>query len=77
MIAREIESKDTPDDARRREALLNLWTNGNELCDLPPEVHTAFNLRSLGTQVQKTISVTTTTRGRVTQSLLQPIFPQN
>lgn len=60
MIIREIENKDTPDDARRREALLNLWTNGNELCNLPPKIHTAFDLRPLEGQVQKATSTTTT-----------------
>ena len=64
MIIREIESRDTPDDASRREALLNLWANGNELCDLPSEVHTAFELRPLGIQVQKPVSPTTATRAK-------------
>lgn len=62
MIIRGIESKDTPDDARRREALLNLWTTGNEVCDLPPEVHAAFDLRPLRIQIQKVTSATTTPR---------------
>ncbi|MBE9111422.1 hypothetical protein IQ273_18620 [Nodosilinea sp. LEGE 07298] len=48
MLIREIESRDTTDNARRREALLNLWTAGQELCDLPSEVHTAFELPALG-----------------------------
>jgi hypothetical protein len=62
MIGREIKTKDSPDDAPRREALLNLWTNGNDFCDLPSEVHTAFNLRPLGIQVQKAADTITTTR---------------
>jgi len=66
MIIRDIESKDTFDDSRRREALLNLWANGNELCDLPSEVHTAFDLRPLGIQVQKSSSTTTATRVKTT-----------
>ena len=63
-IIREIETKDNFDDARKREALLNLWTDGSELCDLPSEVHTAFNLRPLGISVQKAIDATTTTRAK-------------
>jgi hypothetical protein len=61
MIGLEIDNKDNPDDASRRKALLNLWTNGNELCDLPSEVHTAFDLRPLGIQIQKVATVTTAT----------------
>lgn len=68
MIIREIENKDAPDDARRREALLNLWTNGNELCDLPPEVHTAFDLRLLGIEVQKAASTATVTTAKTTSA---------
>lgn len=64
IITQNIKSIDTPDNASRREALLNLWTDGNELCDLPPEVHTAFDLRPLGIQVQKTVSTTTATRAK-------------
>jgi hypothetical protein len=64
MIIREIDNKDTPDDARRREALLNLWTNGNELCDLAPEIHTAFDLRPLGIQVQKSTKTAAITQGK-------------
>jgi len=82
MIIREIESRDTPDDARRREALLNLWANGNELCDLPSEVHTAFELRPLGIQVQKPVSTTTATRAKtaiatftVTPTTVTPTTP--
>lgn len=68
MVIRGIESKDTLDDARRREALLNLWTNGNELCDLPTEVHTAFDLRPLGDQVQKLTGEATILRARDTKA---------
>lgn len=64
MIIREIESKDAPDVADRRKTLLTLWTNGNELCDLPSEVHTAFDLRPLGVQVQKLTSTTTVTQAK-------------
>jgi hypothetical protein len=64
MIVREIENKDNPADAPRRKALLNLWTNGNELSDLPSEVHTAFDLRPLGIQIQKVDNATTATRAK-------------
>jgi hypothetical protein len=66
MIIREIDNKDAPDVADRRKALLTLWANGNELCDLPSEVHTAFDLRPLGIQVQKPVSTATTTRAKTT-----------
>lgn len=64
IITQDIKSRDTPEDASRREVLLNLWTDGYELCDLPPEVHRAFDLRSLGIQVQKPASTTTATRAK-------------
>ncbi len=38
----------------RREILLGLWTDGNEICDLPTEVHTAFDIPPLGVKVQPT-----------------------
>lgn len=53
MLIREIESRDTTENARRREALLNLWTDGNKLCDLAAEIHTAFDLPALGIQQQQ------------------------
>lgn len=52
ILIREIESRDTAEDARRREALLNLWTDGNKLCNLSPEIHTAFDLPVLKIQQQ-------------------------
>jgi len=60
MLIREIKNRDTPDNARRREALLNLWTDGNELSDLPTEVHLAFDLPLLGIQSQRVPTATTT-----------------
>lgn len=66
IITQRIQSTETFDNASRREALLNLWTNGNELCDLLPEVHTAFDLHPLGIQVQKTVSTTTVTQAETT-----------
>lgn len=58
MLSNEIEARDTSDNARRRVALLNLWADGRELCDLPPEVHTAFDLPALGMSVQTVLQVT-------------------
>ncbi|NJO52698.1 MAG: hypothetical protein HC840_28560, partial [Leptolyngbyaceae cyanobacterium RM2_2_4] len=59
-----------------------LWTNGNELCDLPSEVHTAFELRPLGIQVQKPFSTATATRAKtatatftVTPTTVTPTTP--
>lgn len=74
IITQEIKSKDTPDDASRREVLLTLWTDGNKLCDLPTEVHNAFNLRPLGIQVQKLVDNTTTTRAKASASSF-PVTP--
>ncbi|MFM2062340.1 MAG: hypothetical protein RLZZ507_2010 [Cyanobacteriota bacterium] len=47
IIQQDIETKD-PQNYNRRLVLLDLWDNGNQLCDLPPELHTAFNLPPLG-----------------------------
>lgn len=55
----EIRKRDTSENAERREALLKLWTEGKQLCDLPSQVHTAFNLPPLGIQVQATSNTTT------------------
>jgi hypothetical protein len=64
-IVREVETRDNLlDDADKRKALLNLWTDGSELCDLPSEVHTAFNLRPLGISVQKESGKATTARAK-------------
>jgi hypothetical protein len=38
-----IQTKD-PQNSKRREIFLDLWDDSNELCNLSPEVHTAFNL---------------------------------
>ncbi|MBD2101018.1 protein DpdH [Leptolyngbya sp. FACHB-261] len=82
IITQNIKSTDTPDNASRREALLNLWTDGSELCDLPPEVHAAFDLRPLGIQVQKPVITTTSTRAKtvtatfvVTPTTVTPTTP--
>ncbi|MEH2094341.1 protein DpdH [Nostoc sp.] len=39
----DIQAKD-PQNTKRREIFLDLWDDSNELCNLSPEVHTAFNL---------------------------------
>ena len=62
-LKRDIGSKDTLDNAPRREALLNLWTSGHELCDLPPEIHTAFDLIQLGLDVQNGVEYKDYKRG--------------
>jgi hypothetical protein len=62
MVIKEIETRDGADNARRREVLLNLWTDGRGLCDLPQEVHTAFDLPALGVTVQKVVPTTPVNR---------------
>ena len=37
-----------------RQILLDWWTDSNELCDLHPEVHSAFDIPALGVKVQPT-----------------------
>ncbi|MCY6493403.1 protein DpdH [Leptolyngbya sp. GGD] len=61
MILNEIKSRDTLEDADRRETLLKLWTDSKQLCDLPTPVHTAFDLPPLGVQVQRNSSPTAAT----------------
>jgi hypothetical protein len=53
MLQADIKAKD-PQNFERREILLDLWDDSNELCDLPAEVHTAFNLSPLGVRIQQT-----------------------
>lgn len=54
MLQENIKAKD-PQNYDRREVLLDLWTDTNELCDLSPEVHIAFNLPPLGVKkIQQT-----------------------
>ena len=42
-IRLDIQAKD-PQNTKRREIFLDLWDDSNELCNLSPEVHNAFNL---------------------------------
>ncbi|MEP6516368.1 protein DpdH [Microcoleus vaginatus] len=53
MLQADIKAKDSQ-NYDRRQILLDLWTDSNELCDLPPEVHTAFDIPALGVKVQPT-----------------------
>lgn len=53
MLQADIKAKD-PQNFERREILLDLWDDSNELCDLSAEVHRAFNLPPLGVKIQQT-----------------------
>ncbi|MEG3933933.1 protein DpdH [Microcoleus sp. T3_B1] len=53
MVQGDIQAKD-PENGDRRQILLDLWTDSNELCDLHPEVHSAFDIPALGVKVQPT-----------------------
>lgn len=54
-IKQDIDQKDTsPQSRERRKILLDLWTQSDKLdklCDLPLQIHTAFNLSPLGIEV--------------------------
>lgn len=53
MVQGDIQAKD-PENGDRRQILLDLWTDSNELCDLRPEIHSAFDIPALGVKVQPT-----------------------
>ncbi|MEG4274023.1 MULTISPECIES: protein DpdH [unclassified Microcoleus] len=53
IVQGDIQAKD-PENCNRRQILLDLWTDSNELCDLHPEVHSAFDIPALGVKVQPT-----------------------
>ncbi|MEG4999392.1 protein DpdH [Microcoleus sp. B4-D4] len=53
IVQGDIQAKD-PENCDRRQILLDLWTDSNELCDLHPEVHSAFDIPALGVKVQPT-----------------------
>jgi len=53
MVQADIKAKDQQ-NYDRRQTLLDLWTDSNELCDLRPEIHSAFHLPALGVKVQQT-----------------------
>jgi hypothetical protein len=63
MLQADIKAKD-PQNYDRREILLDLWTDSNELRDLPPEVHTAFNLPAIGAKIQETKVTAVTLRAK-------------
>ncbi|MBD0310366.1 MAG: hypothetical protein ICV80_20350, partial [Microcoleus sp. T1-bin1] len=50
MVQGDIQAKD-PENGDRRQILLDLWTDSNELCDLHPELHSAFDIPALGVKV--------------------------
>ncbi|PAX60541.1 protein DpdH [Brunnivagina elsteri] len=52
-IKLDIQKKDSQ-NSKRREIFLDLWDNSNELCNLSPEVHTAFNLPLLDVKTKPT-----------------------
>ena len=47
LVQEDIKAKDNQ-NFQRREILIDLWTDSDKLCDLPIQVHTAFNLPTLG-----------------------------
>ncbi|MEG4446726.1 protein DpdH [Microcoleus sp. AT9_B5] len=53
IVQGDIQAKD-PENGDRRQILLDLWTDSNDLCDLHPEVHSAFDIPALGVKVQPT-----------------------
>ncbi len=66
MLQADIKAKD-PQNFERREILLDLWDDNSELCDLPAEVHTAFNLPPLGVKIQQTRIPPVVTRTKESQ----------
>jgi energy-coupling factor transporter ATP-binding protein EcfA2 len=57
MLQQDIKTKD-PQNFDRRQVLLDLWDDGDELCDLPTELHTAFNLPPLGFKIKQPPKIT-------------------
>ncbi|MEG4624821.1 protein DpdH [Microcoleus sp. w1-18aA5] len=53
MVQADIKAKDSQ-NYDRRQTLLDLWTDSNELCDFRPEIHSAFDIPALGVKVQQT-----------------------
>ena len=68
IVQDEIRAKD-PLNAARREVLLDLWTDSNQLIDLPDVVHTAFQLPQLGVGGQQTPTATVPLIRKTTQEL--------
>lgn len=70
----EIDRRD-PQNARRREVLLDLWTDGQDLRDLTNEIHTAFDLPALGVEIQPTISPKIAARVLETEAVTTALKP--
>ena len=81
MVQADIKAKDQQ-NYDRRQTLLDLWTDSNELCDLPPEVHTAFDIPALGVKVQSievrpSVSRAKESRNSVSSYRVEPQFQAN
>lgn len=67
-----IQAKDAQ-NIKRREVFLDLWDDSNELCNLSPEVHTAFNLPLLDVKTKpRQIQQVTPQPRKVTPSVVEP-----
>lgn len=67
MLQTDIKAND-PQNYERRQILLDLWTDSNELCDLPSEVHTAFDIPALGVKVEPTKTSSSVPRAKESAS---------
>ncbi len=56
LLQDDINRKD-PQNGERRAILLDLWTDGSQLVDLPEEVHAAFEIPALGLTVLESLAV--------------------
>jgi hypothetical protein len=79
MLQADIKAKD-PQSYERHQILLDLWTDSNELCDLRPEIHSAFDIPALGVKVQQTavrpsVSQAKDSRTSVSNYQVEPQFP--
>jgi hypothetical protein len=78
MVQKDIKAKDSQ-NYDRRQTLLDLWTDSNEVCDLRPEIHSAFDIPALGVKVQQTkvspsVSRAKDSRSSVSNSQVDPQF---
>lgn len=53
IVQGEIADRDNL-NAERRQTLIDLWTDNDTLCDLPDEIHLAFNIPPLGAKIATT-----------------------
>ncbi|MEA5506975.1 protein DpdH [Halotia wernerae UHCC 0503] len=68
----DIQAKDAQ-NIKRREVFLDLWDDSNELCNLSPEVHTAFNLPLLDVKTKpRQIQQVTPQPRQLTPSVVDP-----